>query len=488
MMRIARRLLLPVIVLLVHGPYVGFGFTSLDDLTLIASDQAFLTSAGVWWRAFARSYFYAVEAAHSYFRPVVTLSYALDARLFGAAAGGYHATNVLLHLGASWLVWGLFCRAKLSGAVATVASVLFAVHPVVVPAVAWIPGRNDSLLAVLSLSSILAYGEARAGARAARWRALHLATFALAMFTKETAVVVPLLALAWGRCLPQDESSARQRCWRVAAHALGWASVIALFFAARHQALPGPWTPSLDVAAALRRAPLLVASAGKLLFPVNLAPIATLEDTTLWPGALSLALAASLIALVVRRGGKPRTAVLVFGGALCVLPLVPTLFVGGSLALENRLYLPTAGALLVVAELLDHARIERALFLAFACVTAAAFAALTFGGASAYRDPLSFGKAAVAGAPRSALARFTLGQARQLRGDLDAAMGDYATALAIDPREPIVRNNIAVVHMRRGDWARAEAALLAELAVNPGYGAALQNLAIVRDRLSAKGP
>ena len=428
-MRIARRLLLPVIVLLVHGRYVGFGFTSLDDLTLIASDQAFLTSAGVWWRAFARSYFYAVEAAHSYFRPVVTLSYALDARLFGAAAGGYHATNVLLHLGASWLVWGLFCRAKLSGAVATVASVLFAVHPVVVPAVAWIPGRNDSLLAVLSLSSILAYGEARAGARAARWRAVHLATFALAMFTKETAVVVPLLALAWGRCLPQDESSARQRCWRVAAHALGWASVIALFFAARHQALPGPWTPSLDVAAALRRAPLLVASAGKLLFPVNLAPIATLEDTTLWPGAL-----------------------------------------------------------LVVAELLDHARIERALFLAFACVTAAAFAALTFGGASAYRDPLSFGKAAVAGAPRSALARFTLGQARQLRGDLDAAMGDYATALAIDPREPIVRNNIAVVHMRRGDWARAEAALLAELAVNPGYGAALQNLAAVRDRLSAKGP
>ncbi len=481
-------MVLAAAVALVHGRSVGFGFTSLDDLTLIVDGQPFLTASGALWRAFGRTYFHVVDQAHAYYRPVVTASYALDARVFGAAPAGYHVTNVLLHLLATWLVHALLTRANLKKDVALVAALTFAVHPALVQAVAWVPGRNDLLLTVFALVAVLTHARARRArsyAFAMAWRAAHAAAFALAMFTKETAIVVPLVALAWTRLVESDDPRRRSRNDAVATWAW-WAVVMSVFAYARHRVLDASDASlSIDWRAPLHHLSVLVSSAGKILLPVSLAPIATIDDTPLWPGVAAV-LALVLLVLLVQRGGKLRLPVIAFGAIVYALALFPSLLAPGSLVLENRLYLPTVGMVFVIAELADKARLERSVAVALASVTTVALALLTLGYASAYRDPLAFGKAAVKGSPRSPLAHFTLGQARQLRGDLEAAMSEYASALALDANEPIVHNNLAVIHMKRGDWARAESELEAELRVNPGYGTAMENLSIVRRRLAAE--
>jgi hypothetical protein len=82
-----------------HGRSIGFDFTGLDDRAFIVDDRAFLlgTAGGSWsslLRAFGRSYMHVVDPDHPYYRPLVTLSYAVDARWSGLSPSGYHATNV----------------------------------------------------------------------------------------------------------------------------------------------------------------------------------------------------------------------------------------------------------------------------------------------------------------------------------------------------------------------------------------------------------
>src|SRR5579859_4010992 len=143
-----------VVAFAVHARTLAFGFTGLDDRDLVVDDAAFLADASNLWRAFSpgRAYMHVVEAGHAYWRPLVTASYVLDAQWGGARPLAYHATNVLLWAAASALVGALLRRLGLGVRVATIAALVFAVHPVLAPAVAWIPGRNDSLWTVMALA------------------------------------------------------------------------------------------------------------------------------------------------------------------------------------------------------------------------------------------------------------------------------------------------------------------------------------------------
>ena len=461
----------PLAALVVHGRELGFGFTSLDDLTLIVADQPFLQRPDAIRLAFGRAYFHVVDAAHSYYRPLVTASYALDARLSGASPLGYHVTNLALHVGATLLVLALLRRLAIGNGVAACGALVFAVHPALVEAVAWAPGRNDSLLTVFALGAVVSFARGSL--------VLHLACFAAALFSKETALAVPSICLAYAWLVePGAPARAVRSRGRWVALASGWALVTIAFALARARVLNGA-SGALDLRVALAHLPVLVTSLGKIALPVDLAVLATTDDSASWPGVI----AAGAIAALVWRVRGVRVRVIAFGVALYVLALVPVLFAPGSLALESRLYLPSVGVLVVLAELADRLAVERRVVYAGAVAAALALAAIAFGYAGAFHDPHAFAKAAVLGSPHSSLAHFTLGQSHQLRGDLERAAGEYAFALALDPREPLVHNNLAVIHMKRAAWIRADDELRKELEVNPGCETAEKNLAVVTRRL-----
>ena len=79
-------------------------------------------------------------------RPLTTLSFALNYALHGLHTVGYHAVNVALHAVVSLLVLWVFARLT-SWWAAVIAALLFAVHPVHTEAVASVVGRAELLSA-----------------------------------------------------------------------------------------------------------------------------------------------------------------------------------------------------------------------------------------------------------------------------------------------------------------------------------------------------
>jgi protein O-mannosyl-transferase len=477
----ARRLTAAVglVAIAAHLRTLWFGFTELDDRDLVVDDQGFLAHPANLLHAFGRSYMHAVDPGHAYYRPLVTLSYAIDAQWSGARPFGYHLTNVALHAIACVLFLAVLRRFAMPGPVAVLAALVFAVHPALAEAVAWIPGRNDSLLAVSALAAWIFFLRDRA--RASRIdRALHFVFFGLALLTKETAVALPIVWAAQAVLLGAGSPEREARSWRGEVPSLvylgGWTALCGALVLA-HGGLEGAGVSAWVL---LRNAPRLMASLGKVVFPFGPTVMSVPADLSPWPGgiaALGLAAGARFVPGV-------RAPVVVFGLIAFVALLVPVLAVPGTLVLDNRLYLPACGVILAMAEIARAAAFERAtpveprLFVALSGVAVLVLALVTSGYEESFRDRRAFAREAVAGSPHSPLAHFCLGQSYQLDGDADRALAEYALSLSLGPGE-VVHNNIAVLYMARARWADAERELRDELALDPRYARAYENLAIV---------
>ena len=93
------------------------------------------------------------------YRPLTMLTYAANASI-DARPWGYHLVNVVLHALVSIAVFFLARRLLDSAVAATVAALLFAVHPIHTEAVTGIVGRAELLAALGVLVSLLAVARA----------------------------------------------------------------------------------------------------------------------------------------------------------------------------------------------------------------------------------------------------------------------------------------------------------------------------------------
>ncbi|HEX3771187.1 MAG TPA: hypothetical protein VHV30_10000, partial [Polyangiaceae bacterium] len=447
----------PLAAVAVHARTIGFGFTGLDDQDLVVEDHAFLAAPWSFLKAFGRAYMHVVDPGHAYYRPMVTASYALDARWSGVNPAGYHATNVALYAAVAWLVFALLRAFAMPPLVATGGALLFAVHPALADAVAWIPGRNDALVAAFALAAWL-LAMPRGGRESVGRVAGCLAFAVLAALTKETAYALPLVWFA-------------QRLFRAA-------TPTAVLLAAVAVVTHGTGTGGIGLAAGAAQVPVLFTSLGAIVFPVSPTVLAVRDDLTVWPGVAALAaiVAATFLVPDVRRS------VVAFGLAAFALFLAPAMLLPGTLILDCRLVLPAIGVFIALAEIaraaLEGAHADARLFAAFTAVTAVVLAAITAGYEGAFRDGRAFAREAVAASPHSPLAHVALGEVYQRDGEDGRALAEYRAALDLAPAE-VAHNNIAVLDMRAGRWSEAEGELRAEIAIDPRYAVAYANLARV---------
>jgi tetratricopeptide (TPR) repeat protein len=475
-----------------------FGFTYLDDDALIAEQEQrdFLAQPSSIWRAFTRPYFATTARDHAFYRPLVTASFALDARWSGASPRAYHVTNVALHAVAACLMFLLLRRFGHGDGLALGGALAFAAHPALATAVAWIPARPDLLLGVSALAAWLCFARAW---EPGRWgsRIGHAAALLAALLAKETAVVLPAVFIAHALVVDRRPLRKLAAPWLL----VGWAAAAGAYFVARRAVLEGWGTAGVSAGRAVANASLFVTSLGKLVFPIKLSVLATPEDSLLWPGIIAAALLAG--ALFVRGIRRPQLA---FALGCFVAFVAPSLPASTLLALESRLYLPAVAVLLAACEVArlfrwepsrvpipsrDELRRAKPAFAlrapplplpiraAVGGVVIAAFAVVSFVHAGNCRDRRTFAEAAVRGSPRSSLAHRNLGVTLHLAGEIDAARREYHAALAEDAGETIAHNNLAVILMSEGRLAQAEQHLRAELAINPRYAIAHRNLGLV---------
>ena len=150
------------------------------------------------------------NSVSSLYRPLTTLSYLFNHAILGNgdAPAGYHAVNLVLHAANIALVYllGWLVLAEFWPAFAMAA--LWAVHPVLTESVTNVVGRADLLAAFGVLAGLLCYARsvASVGRRAILWQVGVLAASAIAMFSKESGIVIVaaifLYDIAWLRQAP----------------------------------------------------------------------------------------------------------------------------------------------------------------------------------------------------------------------------------------------------------------------------------------------
>jgi tetratricopeptide (TPR) repeat protein len=212
----------------------------LDDGLLLTNNPLIKSPTGLisFWRT---------TEAQDYW-PMTNTTFWLEWRLWGEHPTGYHVTNLLLHITACLLIWMILRKLSIPGGF--LAALLFAIHPVNVESVAWVAQRKNTLAIVLFLLSILWYlkAEMRGAERrgndgkdqlpipqpkpgpettwlaSSRFYWLSLAAFLLAMLSKGSVAVLPVVLLGilwWRRPLRRTDLAATAPFFAVAVALVG---------------------------------------------------------------------------------------------------------------------------------------------------------------------------------------------------------------------------------------------------------------------------
>lgn len=440
-------LLLFGLCLLVYGN-TAWNQLLFEDRTLTTGNPEF--AKGIYLGELFHPGYFLYAQARAY-RPVATATYLLDYALWGRNPAGYHLSSVAVHFLAAWGLYvfiALLFRKKFP---ALAAGVLFALHPAGAEAVCGVAYRADLLAAGFGFWALAAYVRGRGLAIDTRdeqkerpagrglWVALSLALFLLALFSKESALGLPVLAVL----IEVAAGSFPRRIRQAALPLLGLSLVVAFYAYVRFHLLVSPeeipaqfqgWNRQValftGLVTVLRYVQLLV-------LPVQLSvgwgaePIPSLFQSVALLGLVFWMVLIGLVVWSLRKAPSYFVA-----GALFIVGLLPV--VGGwpleQPVAERYLYLPVAGFGLAVALLIGN-KVPRSVRILVLVILSFLYGARTLARTFDWRDELSLWRSAQQVAPDSAAVQSRLAVALWRTGLRTEAERTLRQALKADPEE-----------------------------------------------------
>ena len=463
------------------------------------------------------------------YRPLATISYALNYALGGLHPFGYHLVNVLTHLGVSLLLYRLALRLFRSQEGALLAAALFAVHPLHTEAVTGIVGRAELLAAVFFLLAWWWYMDA--GERP-RYTLPSLGALALALLSKENALTLPGVlilyeiyvakgrdsegapALSAPACRVRDADGCPAQAggdprpwnpgvvWRYAAYVgvlIGYFTVRVAVFGGMGLPLPVFLDNPLAHVGPIPRVLTALEVAGRylllMLWPGRLSPDYSYNQIPVvyspWsPGVVLAGLAwGGLIGLACWSYRGKRRAFLCVGFTLVTFSTTSNILAPiGTMMGERLFYLPSAGLCLLAGvawqRLLEWrrdtpglVRVRRVGLILLATIVVLLSGRTVLRNRD-WRDHATLFERAVEVAPNSAKVRFNLGGAYLQKERYDDAMRELQASLAIYP-SAFPHRNLGTLYLRKNESQMAMAEYRKALELDPRDGEAYNNLGYV---------
>ncbi|MBI4598222.1 MAG: tetratricopeptide repeat protein [Candidatus Omnitrophica bacterium] len=436
-----------------HGPFI------LDDTRWIIDNPQVRSL----WRI-ADPHVAAPLAKSVAGRPLLTLSLALNYALGGTSVVGYHFVNVLAHLAAGLLLFGIIRRTLRSAAIALAAALLWLLHPLQTSSVTYVIQRAEVLMGLCYLATLYGVIRSAASPRPKRWYAVSIAACAAGMAVKAVMVTAPLMILLYDGVFLSGSVREAWRRRRPVYLGLGatWIWLAALVITAQH----GVTTPT--VASAQQASPFAYGATqlGVILHYLRLAiwPAGLCIDYD-WPMAATaadiippLAMVAVLLAATVwALMYHPRMGYL---GAWWFVILAPTssIIPLADLVFEHRLYLPLAAVVLLIVlgadaimrRMIPVVGARRALAVLLVGSAALGLGIATLHRNAVYQTEESIWRDAVAKQPRNGRAHNNVGIALGKQGRYDEAAEHFLIALSRDPANTQLYNNLGIVRSRQG--------------------------------------
>ncbi len=183
-------------------PTIEATFVNWDDETSFLTNTAY---RGLGW---AQLRWMLTTTFLGHWSPLTWMTWSLNYVTGGLDPWGYHLGNLLLHSASVALLWLVARRLLTVGATAattsatiaagaTIAALVWGLHPLRAEAVAWASARRDVLCGLFYLLAVLAYLRGVAGGAGIERRcwALSLGAFAAALSSKTIAMTLPLTLL-----------------------------------------------------------------------------------------------------------------------------------------------------------------------------------------------------------------------------------------------------------------------------------------------------
>ena len=187
--------IIAILILAVYANVLGHGFV-WDDLDVIVNNPLLQNLNNL--PRLLLSSDRLLDTPTGYYRPLTYISFLIDRGIWGLNPFGFNLTNLILHISVALLFYSvvsaLFKREKL----AFFAALIFSLHPVAGETVNFhAGGRNTLLSACFALLSLLFYMNRR--------RLPAILCFAAAIFSKEFALLLPLVFLFYDKCISMEK-------------------------------------------------------------------------------------------------------------------------------------------------------------------------------------------------------------------------------------------------------------------------------------------
>jgi protein O-mannosyl-transferase len=440
------------------------------------------------------------EAIGLYYRPMFNSLLIVNYQLFGFAPVGWHVVSLLLHLAVTLLVYLLAKRWQWPRPAAALAALLFGLHPVHVESVAWVSGVPDPLAAVFILSALLAYERSRKNA-AQLWLLLSLLCALAALFTKEVAIMLPVLIVLRELLAETADESPAAKLGRAVKRALPFAVAALLYLAARYAVL-GFISRTEMKAAGITGAQVFLTLPSVLLAYVRLLfapyPLAVIydhnyinspSDPRCWLAALAVLAIVGASLWLVRHSRLSHSRLEMLALALLVLFLLPVLNLKTfnpeeSIIHDRYLYLPSIGLCLLLGlgvNWLRERTVAQKQFVAGAVlVVCVLLFGLTVYQNTTWESEEAMITHALQVSPKRAFLHNLLGANYINHNKLAEAAQSYSQAVSLNPRYYDAFSNLGDVYLKQNKYAEAEQAYAQSVAHGAIYPQTYYNLADVQ--------
>ncbi len=466
---------------------IGHDFTYDDRSVIFDNDRVHAM-----WRIpqlFTETYWPPKYGGDGY-RPIVTTLFTMQWSAAHGAPWLFHLVNILLAVATALAVFWCI-SAILPPLGAWVAAALFAVHPVHVEVTGNVVGQSELLVALfVTLAMGVFLRQRTRGGPDGRSTVTITALFALALFSKEHAIVLPALIVAAELVLPaHDDCRARARAVRplllaLTAVALGYLLARGAVQSDLTGFIPFPIFRFLRMSATDRIGTMMNEMpriAQLLVFPVKLSAdyspndviVARGFDVSQLPGII-ITCGTVLLAVVLRK----RAPVASFGLFWLIVSFAPVsnlIIPAGFVTAERTLFLPSVGVLIVVGVIAEYVRARAGA--TRRTLAGAALAALILAGLARSIDRMhvwknndAFFVALMRDAPNGYRAHFLFAKHVGLQSHLAQMEMEYRRAIRIFPYDAGMTLSIADSYTRAGLCAPAVALFEWTFSVEPEMG------------------
>jgi tetratricopeptide (TPR) repeat protein len=417
------------------------------------------------------------------YRPAVTLSYFADYSFWGLNPAGFHFTNILLQAANTVLFYIFLKQVTKASTVAFISALLFTTHPVITETVNSVSYREDLLASLFLLITFILFlkidGKSLSRYKFVAYYTGSLFSYFLSLFSKETAVTLPVLVVLFNAFYTISARPLRSIIKKVKGIYTGYFIITVFYLLIRFVLFRHVYIRLDQTQQGLFVMVKVIASYIKLLFfPFNLNADYVVPPATSGIPAfiISILFVTATVVLLIRLCQNNKQygffASWFFVALLPVLNIIPI----GNIMAERYLYMPVMGFSGVIGILVQKCTLKKnfaAICLGIIIIT---FSVASVHRNGIWRDESTLWHSTVSREPGSTRAHHNLGVVYSSQGFYDYAESEYKKTLEINSRDAESHYNMGNIYEKRGMLDAAIKEYQEALRYNPFHANACNNL------------